>query len=408
MTNASASERRPGRVAIFTDTASPELNGAAITIGRLAGHLKQRGWRVAMIAPSPIEPPTTGLDLAIELPCTSVPFIPESRAAWGPRRRDLAALTAFNPDVVHVATEFAVGWSGRRFARGHGVPLITSSHSDFPAFFESWGLGFLEPLTWTWMRACHGDALLTLCPSRSYIQRLRAHGFQGDLRLWPRGVDAERFNPAHRAVATRGELAPGADCILVFVGRIAPEKRVDLLVEAFEKIKRATKRTVNLVVVGTGPSLSRLRARAPAGVSFTGYLEGAELSRAYAAADIFLFPSDTETFGNVVLEAMASGLPPIVADRGGVMEVVTHDTNGLIARSGSAKSFAAQALQLLHDEPRRQRLAKQARQDALARRWTPLLDGVLEYYEQARDSAIATQRGIATSKAPFSSPKKST
>ena len=159
--------------------------------------------------------------------------------------------------------------------------------------------------------------------------------------------------------------------------------------------------------MGTGTSLSGRRARAPAGVTVTGRLHGAELSRVYAAGDIFLFPSDTETFGNVVLEAMASGLPPIVADRGGVTEVVTHDTNGLIARSGSAKSFATHALQLLHDEPRRQRLASRARQDALARRWTPLLDGVLDYYEQARDSTIATQRGTATSKAPFSSPKKS-
>jgi len=391
MSDATELKRHPGRVAIFTDTARPEFNGVAFTLDRLVGHLKLRGWRVAMIAPAPFEPPTTGVDVTIELPCTPVPFIRESRAAWGPRRVDLATLRAFKPDVVHVATEFAVGWSGRRFARQHGIPLITSSHSDFPAFFESWGFGALAPVTWRWMRACHRDASLTLCPSRYYIRRLRAHGFRGDLRLWPRGVDAERFDPAHRTEDTRRKLAPGADYILLFVGRIATEKRVDLLLDAFVRIKSSTMHRVALVIVGIGPSLSRLRARAPAGVSFTGHLQGAELARVYAAGDIFLFPSDTETFGNVVLEAMASGLAPIVADRGGVTELVKLNINGLMATSGSAESFAAQALRLLNDEPGRQRLAMQARQDALARRWTPLLDGVLEYYEEARSATTTAQ-----------------
>ncbi len=374
---------RPRKVAIFSDALLPKVDGVALTVDRLAGHLRRRGWGVALVGPRPIQPPPSGVDLLLELPSLPIPFYAEGRAAWGPGRRQVAALSEFDPDVVHVVTEFTVGWSGRRFARRHRIPLVTSSHTDYPAFFQSWGMGLLGPAVWSVMRASHRPALTTLVPSLVHAERLSAHGVGDHYTLWSRGVDADVFNPAHRSEALRQRWGPGAEHILLFVGRICPEKRVDLLLDAFARIRRARGSRVSLVLVGDGPSTDRLRQRQQPGVHFTGYLRGAELSAAYAAGDVFLFPSDTETFGNVVLEAMASGMPAVVPDRGGVTEIVRHGKNGLIAETGSADSFASQCLSLLEDATARRRLAAQARRDAAARRWSPILDEALAVYREA-------------------------
>jgi glycosyltransferase involved in cell wall biosynthesis len=201
-------------------------------------------------------------------------------------------------------------------------------------------------------------------------------------------VDAERFSPAHREANLREKMAPGAEVILLYVGRLAPEKRIPVLLEAFDNIRRSTSVQVALVLVGGGPMAETLataghKGDLPPGVHLAGYLEGEALAQAYASADIFAFPSDTETFGNVVLEAMASGLPVVAARKGGVLDSVQDGVTGKLTIPGSAPSFAEALLGLVEDPSLRRAMGVAGRQEACRRGWPEILAGVEDVYAQA-------------------------
>jgi glycosyltransferase involved in cell wall biosynthesis len=185
----------------------------------------------------------------------------------------------------------------------------------------------------------------------------------------------------------RQEIAPGADRILVYVGRLAAEKRVDFLLEAFGRVRARVGPGTHLVFVGDGPAGDRLRRDAPEGVHFTGYRTGLALAEAFAAGDVFVFASDTETFGNVVLEALSSGLPAVVVDKGGVRETVHDGRTGIRVPVGDAEAFAAACVLLVEDDARRRELAEGARAEAVGRRWDVILDGLLDEYEAALGKA---------------------
>lgn len=374
------------RIALFTDTYLPQVNGVSRTLARLVDHATARGHDVALVTPRDRD--RDGRRAFLELASMRVPFYPELRLAvpmdpWSARRLD-----AYRPDVVHVATEFTTGWSGLTYARGKRVPVISSFHTDLPAYLTGYGFGGLEQAAWSWLRSFHADARTTLCPSWATLRQLREQEFLGDLRVWSRGVDAEAFRPAHRSVDVRARLAPGAHHILLYVGRLAPEKRVGVLLEAFAAVRERRPGTA-LVIVGDGPVRDELTAAAPEGVTFTGFLSGIELARAYAAADVFTFPSDTETFGNVVLEAMASGLPVVAPDRGGVQDSVAPDETGVLVEPGSAEAFAAGILEILDDPVRAARMRVGARSVAEGKSWDGILDEVLDVYAEAATAAPA-------------------
>jgi glycosyltransferase involved in cell wall biosynthesis len=371
------------RIALFADTFLPQVNGVARTLGRLVAFLRARGDAVALVAPRIPGLADERADLLVAPPSIPVPLYPELRLALPISPAAGRRLRAFAPDVVHVATEFTIGWSGVHWAGANGVPLVSSFHTDFPAYLAGYGFAGLERRAWGYLRAFHGHALRTFCPSQATLTQLAEHGFHDRLAIWSRGVDAELFSPVHRSDAVRARLAPGARHVLLYVGRLAPEKRIHVLMDAFEQIRARAPRPVALVLVGGGPEEHELRRRAAPDVYFTGYLEGTDLAAAYAAADVFVFPSDTETFGNVVLEAMASGVPVVAADRGGVTETVRPGTTGELARAGDAGAFAEATLALLHDSERRARMAQEARAAALVRSWTRVLDDLRGAYVEA-------------------------
>lgn len=376
------------RIALITDTFTPQVNGVARTLDQLVRHLVDMGHEVALVAPSHDPIPERGL--ALHLPISGVPFplYPELLLTRVPSRSETEALERFQPDVVHCATESVLGWWGRGWARRRGCPLVTSFHTDFARYTAEYGLGFLMPVAWELLRRFHAPAIRTLVPSHPTLNLLRRRGFHPRLTRWSRGVDTGRFAPEHRDQALRGQLAPDAEVVLLYVGRLAPEKRLPVLLEAFEEVRQKATVRVALVLVGGGPMADSLGGEGsaeptPPGVHLAGYLEAEDLARAYASADLFAFPSDTETFGNVVLEAMASGLPVVAVRRGGVLDSVQDGETGLLATPGDARSFAGQLLRLVEDAALRIRMGQAGRTEATRRRWPEILAGVEQVYREA-------------------------
>jgi glycosyltransferase involved in cell wall biosynthesis len=376
------------RIAIFTDTYPEDVNGVARTLGMLVAHAVERGHEVALVTPRVSEEAAEGAAAHWQLPGIPVPMYPELQLARGLDGEGKRMLEAFRPDLAHVATESTVGLSGRRWALRNGVRLVTSFHTNFPMYLHDYHMGFLEPVLWRYLRWFHRPARITFCPSRATLEELEGHGFHPPLRVWGRGVDTELFGPHRRKDEVRERIAPGAERILVYVGRLAAEKRVEVVLDAFPMIREATGPGTALVFVGDGPAGDRLRARAGDGVHFTGYLRGVPLAEAYAAGDVFVFASDTETFGNVVLEGIASGLPAVVVDRGGVTESAIPGRTGIRVRPNDPAEFARGCIELLADDALRERLARGAREEALSRSWDSVLDGLLEGYQAARAEPV--------------------
>jgi phosphatidylinositol alpha 1,6-mannosyltransferase len=371
------------RIALFSDTYMDDVNGVAKTLGRLVGHAARREHEVMLITPRVSDAPAEHAVGHRQLPGIPVPMYPELQLARGLDGAGRRMLKGFKPDLVHVATESSIGLSGRRWALGAGVPLVTSFHTNFPAYLHDYRMGSLEPLLWRYLRWFHDRSLVTFCPSRDTLETLRAHGFGGRLLVWSRGVDTELFSPARRSEDVRRTIAPGADRILIYVGRLAAEKRVGFLLDAFARVSRLTGPGTSLVFVGDGPARKQLERDAPEGVHFTGYRRGLALAEAFAAGDLFVFASDTETFGNVVLEALSSGLPAVVVDKGGVRETVHEGRTGVRVPVGDVAGFADACVTLLQDEGRRASLSEGARAEALSRDWETILDGVLSEYAAA-------------------------
>lgn len=225
------------RVALFTDTYAPQVNGVARTLARLVTHLQSKGVRVALVTPCVEDEVAREADLQIPVQSMSAPLYPELQLARPTDRATGRRLAAFAPDIVHVATECTIGWSGRRWAARTGVPLVTSFHTNFPDYLPGYGLGILQGPLWRYLRLFHEAAAVTLCPSRATRRALRARGFHDRIRVWSRGVDPCLYKPERRSDTVRARLAPGADRILLYVGRLASEKRIHLLLEAFPRIR---------------------------------------------------------------------------------------------------------------------------------------------------------------------------
>lgn len=373
------------RIALFTDTYPEDVNGVARTLGMLVEHGTRRGHELALVTPRVAVGSAPHAAAHRQLPGIPIPIYPDLQLARGLDAEGERMLRAFDPHLVHLATESSVGFSGRLWATRRRAPLVTSFHTNFPAYLGGYGLALLEPAVWRYLRWFHRDSRLTLCPSRDTKDDLLSHGFHGRLRIWSRGVDTTLFDPARRSAAVREALAPGAERILLYVGRLAVEKRADLVLDAFPRVRALTGPRTALVFVGDGPAASKLRARAPEGVHFTGFLRGRELAEAYAAGDVFVFPSETETFGNVCLEALASGLPAVVADKGGVRETVIPGRTGIRVAPGDVDAFADACARLLRDDEERWTLSCGARAEALSRSWGAVLDEVLSAYAAALD-----------------------
>ena len=375
------------RIALFSETFAPQRNGVALILARLVRFLSDRGHEVLVATadfdlggePEPPNPP--GVQV-VKVPGIKLPRYPDLTMATPFAPRMLRAVREFRPDIVHVVTEYSLGLSGLWIARRLGVPALASFHTNIPGCLPYYGFGWASGLCWEYLRWFHNRAGVTLCPSETNRQILLSRGF-GNVRVWGRGVDTERFAPDHRNDAARQQHGPPDAVHLLYVGRLTPEKDLPTLFRAYKKASAIRPDVpLHLVLAGDGAYSSRMRHLAPPDVTFTGYVEGPALSRVYSAADIFVFPSRVETLGNVVLEAMASGLPVIGADQGGTVENVRHGLNGLLVPAGDADRFADAILRLVDDPDLRGRLARNARAWAEERSWERAFETLLDSYEE--------------------------
>ena len=366
-------------VAIVTETYPPEVNGVALTIERLERGLVEAGHRVSLVRPRqhgelPVAPRAT--ELVVQ--GAPLPRYPELRFGFPAGRRLRQRWGDDRPDAVYVATEGPLGWSALRAARGLGIPAAAGFHTRFDDYMRRYGLPFLAPLALGWMRRFHNRAQGTLVPTRELAEFLATQGFER-LHQLGRAVDCSVFDPQRRDPLLRREWGVDESALaVVHVGRLAAEKNLPLLVQTFRAIQ--TKRPeARLVLVGDGPERGRLQKAHPDFI-FAGVHRGESLGRQVASADLFLFPSLSETFGNVTLEAMAAGLPLVAFDYGAAREVVRHGESGWLADREDAEAFIAGALQLAADAELRQRIGSAARTAmldsdpaALSRRFADLL-----------------------------------
>lgn len=377
------------RIALITETFLPKVDGIVNTLCHLLEHLARRGHTSLLLAPNggPAQYASTQV---IGFPTLPFPLYPELRLVTHISAA-IAHLKQFKPDIVHVINPVWLGVAGLWRARSLSLPSVASYHTDVPGFAARWGLHVaVEPVR-RYLRWIHNQADLNLCPSRATQRDLEAHGFER-VKVWSRGVNAERFHPRQRSAAWRDTLTnghPGAP-LLLFAGRLAPEKRIDWLRAALDAVPQA-----RLAIVGDGPSRPALeRIFSDGRTVFTGYLRGDDLARAYAAADAFIFPGANETFGNVVLEAMASGLPVVAACSGGVLDFVTDGVSGLLFDPEDKQSLVEAARAIVTDLPLARRLSTEARAVAESRRWEAVLDGLLDDYAGVIANAGARARRV--------------
>ncbi len=361
------------RIGIVTDTYTPQVNGVTTVVRRIVTLLAAQGHTAAVVAPQYPDYLDSTADYfhatgGAELRIASVPFplYPDIRLSLPRFRRVAEFFDGFQPQLIHVHTEGALGLAGRRYSARRAVPLVTSFHTDFPRYTRHYGLGAFEPAVWRWLEWFHRPASLTLTPGTAVRAELADRGI-AHAAVWGRGVDTRQFHPGRRDPSWRRWLAGGDDtAIVLHVGRLAPEKNLDVLVEAWRLARKALGQRATFVVAGEGPYATRIEARLPF-VRRLGFLPRQHLAKLYASADVCVFPSRTETCGLVALEAMSSGASVIAADAGGLRESVRHGETGLLVRPHDPLAYLEAIIALVRDPCRRLALGAAAREHVLAR-----------------------------------------
>ena len=327
------------RVALFSGNYNYVRDGANQALNRLVDYLLRQGASVRVYAPKVENPafPATG-DL-FGIPAVPIPFRPEYRFPLGLWREAKGDLTRFRPNVIHVSSPDPTAHAALRWAEHHDLPVLASVHTRFDTYPRYYGMAFLEPWFVGIMRRFYHRCDAIVAPSESMAELLREQGMSDDVGIWSRGVDREIFDPERRDLAWRRGLGIGDDEIAIgFLGRLVMEKGLDVFAETMAELRR---RAVphKVLVVGEGPARGWFAERVPEG-SFTGMLTHADLGRAVASMDMLLNPSVTETFGNVTLEAMASGVPVIAARATGSTSLVTEGRTGRLVEPNNVAGFA--------------------------------------------------------------------
>jgi glycosyltransferase involved in cell wall biosynthesis len=371
----SAGEEPAMKIAIFTETFLPKVDGVVNILCQALQRMNEQGHQMILFGPPGGPAEYAGAEI-VGVGGPRLPFYPELRVNI-PKRWVWERVQAFQPDVVHVVNPFFLGPFGLSYAKKLGVPVVASFHTDVARYAQHYGGGFLSPLLWSYIRTLHNQASLNLCPSSFMLHDLRSRGFRR-MRWWKRGVDVARFNPGPRNEAMRARLSGGhpEDFLVVYVGRQAPEKRLETIRDAL-----FPSRGVRLALVGDGPSRGKLEEYFQGTpTTFPGFMKGDDLVAAYRAADVFLFPSTTETFGLVALEAMACRTPVIAANTGGVLDIVKHGVNGFFFEPDQPQQIAPLVHQLRDNPTLRDQMADQALEHARSRPWQATMDQLIDYY----------------------------
>jgi len=378
------------RVAVVTETYPPEVNGVARTVGLMVDALCERGHDVEVVRPRQRKERArlSGAGLRERLvPGFPIPFYRHLRFGVAPPRLLHEAWTEWRPDVVQVVTEGPLGWAAVSAARHLGIPICSDFHTNFHSYSRHYGLGVFASIVSRYLRILHNRTDCTLVPTTEMQAGLTALGFER-AKVVGRGVDSWLFSPARRSERLRSTWGcRGSETVALYVGRLAPEKNLALFVRAALAM-RAVDADLRVVLVGDGPQAAALQAQHPDFV-FAGMRTGEDLAEHYASADVFLFPSVTETFGNVTLEAMASGLAVLAYDYAAARQYLRHGASALLAPYDDAAAFCEMAARLAGDPALRARLRGESRRAAEAVSWG-----------RAADDLELVLRGIAGAHRP--------
>ncbi|MEH2258618.1 glycosyltransferase family 4 protein [Nostoc sp.] len=366
------------RIALFTETFLPKVDGIVTRLRHTVDHLQRSGNQVLVIAPDGGITEHKGAKV-YGVTGFPLPLYPELKMAL-PRPAIGYILEEFKPDIIHVVNPAVLGLSGIFYSKILKIPLVASYHTHLPQYLQHYGLGMLEGFLWELLKGAHNQAALNLCTSTAMIEELTAHGIER-VDLWQRGVDTELFHPDLASVEMRSRLSKNhpESPLLLYVGRLSAEKEIERIKPILEAIPQA-----RLALVGDGPYRQALQKHfAGTNTYFVGYLMGQELGSAFASADAFIFPSRTETLGLVLLEAMAAGCPVVAARSGGIPDIVTDGINGyLFEPTADVQGALTATLRLLEQKQQRDIIRQNARQEAESWGWAAATRQLQDYYQK--------------------------
>ncbi|VXD13969.1 glycosyltransferase family 4 protein [Planktothrix paucivesiculata] len=365
------------RIALFTETFLPKIDGIVTRLCHTVEQLQRLGDQVLVISPAGGLTDYKGARI-YGVEGVPLPLYPELKLGI-PHPGIGVELEKFRPDLIHVANPAILGLGGLYYAKKLNIPLVASYHTHLPQYLHHYGLGMLEEVLWSMLRAAHNQAQLNLCTSTVMVQELDNHGIER-LDLWQRGVDTEMFQPSLATVEMRDRLSQGhPDCnLLLYVGRLGAEKEIEQIKPVLETLPNA-----RLALVGDGPNRQALEAHFQGTPThFVGYLRGKDLAAAYASADAFIFPSRTETLGLVLLEAMAAGTPVVAARSGGIPDIVTDGVNGYLFDPRQENGAIIATQRLFANPQERETLRQNARLEAERWGWAAATQQLRSYYEE--------------------------
>ena len=371
------------RIAMFTETFAPAVNGVVTRLGHTISRLEARGDRVLLVAPDGGVSDFRGAQV-VRVPSLPLPMYPQAVMCL-PHPDIWRRVDVFQPELIHVVNPVALGAIGIQIARSSNIPLVASFHTHIPRYLSHYAMGLLEPMAWDYLRTLHNQAKLNLCTSRPVADDLVAHGFERVRVAWRGGVDVDQFHPARKSPEMRARLGGGEGPLLIYVGRLSAEKGLEHLRAPLDAIPNA-----RLALVGEGPHRAALERHFDgAPVRFTGALRGNDLAAAYASADMFVFPSETDTFGLALLEALASGCPVVAARAGGVPDVVRDGRDGVLYDPRDEAALVAAVRRMLEPTAERELMRWSGRMRAEAWSWGAAVDDLRRQYR----AAVATSRG---------------
>jgi glycosyltransferase involved in cell wall biosynthesis len=370
------------RIAIFTGNYNHIRDGVSLTLNRLVAFLESKNIPVVVFGPTADEPAFEHIGEFIAAPSIPMPGRPEYRVTIGFPEDVQQRLRDFKPTLIHLATPDLLGFRAMRFAQANNIQIVASYHTHFTSYLKYYNMDMLEILGWKYLVWFYSQCKHIYVPTSSMADELAEKGIRDGLRIWARGVDTELFSPEKRDMEWRRSNGIADDQLVVtFVSRLVWEKDLQTVVDTLRKVS-SVNGSVKPMIVGDGPAKKELEQLIPNGL-FTGFLMGEDLARAYASSDLFFFPSDTETFGNVTLEAMSSGVPAVVADATGSKSLIESGVNGYLGTPKKTREFADLIIKLVDDADTRAQMAVATRQKALAYSWETINNGLLAQYNEA-------------------------
>ena len=367
------------KIALYSGTYVKDKDGAVKSISHLVSSFRKKGHQVMVWSPDvSLQDNHDGLTVHT-VPAVPIPLYPDYKLGFfSPETK--RQLDAFAPDIVHISTPDFVGKEFLRYAKKKSLPLASAFHTDFPSYLKYYRLRFAERAFWKYLTWFYNNCDIVFAPNESVRLKLIKQNIN-NVEIWSRGIDKEIFDPSRRSEKLRSAWNADGRTVFVYAGRFVLYKDTEVLMNVYDRfMEDGYADSVRFIMIGSGPKEKEMKSRMPEAV-FPGYLTGSELSQAYASGDIFLFPSRTEAFCNVALEALASGLPVVVSDEGGCRDIVERSCAGLVARSGDVEDFFSKSIELLSNSARYRELKARGIAFAETKSWSTINSVVIDRYQ---------------------------